>query len=82
MIRHLHRNGFHLEELCSAFGVSRSGYYAHLHKPEGRRREEDRQLRPRSPAPLQRAGRLTALRACAKACGAAARTSPAPASPG
>lgn len=33
-------------ELCEAFDVSRAGYYAHLHKPEGARRREDESLRP------------------------------------
>ena len=33
-----------MEELCEALEVSRSGYYAHLHKPEGARRQEDQRL--------------------------------------
>lgn len=45
MMRHLHHSGYSLDELCAAFGVSRSGYYAHLHKSERPRRTEDRQLR-------------------------------------
>src|SRR5690242_13047021 len=44
MMRHLHHSGYSLDELCAAFGVSRSGYYAHLHKSERPRRTEDRQL--------------------------------------
>lgn len=46
MMRRLHTCGYPLDELCAAFGVSRSGYYAHLHKPRRARRTEDRQLRP------------------------------------
>jgi putative transposase len=46
MMRRLHHHGYPLDELCAAFGVSRSGYYAHLHKPERSRRREDRELRP------------------------------------
>lgn len=45
MMRRLHHSGYPLDELCAAFGVSRSGYYAHLHKPQRPRRTEDSQLR-------------------------------------
>lgn len=38
---------YEIDELCAALDVSRSGYYAHLHKPEGTRRREDEELRPR-----------------------------------
>ena len=38
---------YQISELCAAFDVSRSGYYAHLHKPAGRRRREDEALRPK-----------------------------------
>jgi len=38
---------YQIDELCEAFGVSRSGYYAHLHKPAGQRRREDEALRPK-----------------------------------
>lgn len=44
MIASMH-DDYQIDELCEAFGVSRSGYYAHLHKPEGLRRREDRTLR-------------------------------------
>jgi putative transposase len=49
MIRRLHSGPeeYSLSELCEAFDVSRSGYHAHLHKPEGARRREDESLRPR-----------------------------------
>lgn len=36
---------YQIDELCEAFDVSRSGYYAHLHKPAGLRRREDQALR-------------------------------------
>ena len=41
------RHEYPIDELCTAFAVSRSGYYAHLRKPSGRRRCEDEALRPR-----------------------------------
>jgi transposase InsO family protein len=40
------RHDYRIDELCEAFGVSRSGYYGHLRKPLGRRRREDAALRP------------------------------------
>lgn len=46
MIRRLQNRGYTLDELCAAFGVSRSGYYAHLHKAQRLRRQEDARLRP------------------------------------
>lgn len=33
-----------VSELCALFEVSRSGYYAHLHKAERARRQEDQHL--------------------------------------
>lgn len=36
-----------VKELCVLFGVSRSGYYDHLHKADGSRRIEDAQLAQR-----------------------------------
>lgn len=44
MIASMH-DDYQIDELCEAFGVSRSGYYAHLHKPEGLRSREDQRLR-------------------------------------
>ena len=55
MIRCLHRNGaingaepgqpkVSIQELCTLFEVSRSGYYDHLHKAERARRQQDLQL--------------------------------------
>lgn len=52
------RHEYHIDELCTAFAVSRSGYYAHLRKPSGRRRCEDEALRPRVAAAF-RDSRLT-----------------------
>lgn len=37
--------GCSIAGICSTLGVSRSGYYAHLAKPGGRRRRQDDQLR-------------------------------------
>lgn len=34
-----------MRSICTALGVSRSGYYAHRHKPGGARRRQDRELR-------------------------------------
>lgn len=34
-----------MQRICSALGVSRSGYYAHRHKPGGTRRRQDEELR-------------------------------------
>lgn len=34
-----------MQRICTALGVSRSGYYAHLHKPGGARRRQDGELR-------------------------------------
>jgi putative transposase len=34
-----------VRSLCAALGVSRSGYYAHRHKPDGARRRQDEELR-------------------------------------
>ena len=34
-----------VHRLCRALGVSRSGYYAHRHKPDGARRRQDGELR-------------------------------------
>ena len=42
-----------IDELCEAFGVSRSGYYSHLRKPEGQRRREDDALRSKIAAAFQ-----------------------------
>lgn len=49
MIHRLHRGPERhgMDELCEAFGVSRGGYYAHPRKPEGARRREDGELRPK-----------------------------------
>ena len=51
MIQCLHSQGVEpgqqqssVQELCALFEVSRSGYYDHLHKAEGVRRQQDRQL--------------------------------------
>jgi len=52
------RHEYHIDELCTAFAASRSGYYAHLRKPSGRRRCEDEALRPRVAAAF-RDSRLT-----------------------
>ncbi len=52
------RHEYHIDELCTAFAVIRSGYYAHLRKPSGRRRCEDEALRPRVAAAF-RDSRLT-----------------------
>jgi putative transposase len=41
------QHDYQIDELCEAFGVSRSGYYAHQHKPAGQRRREDEALRPK-----------------------------------
>lgn len=46
MITQMHNADYQIDELCEAFGVSRSGYYAHLRKPEGHRHREDQRLRP------------------------------------
>ena len=46
MITQMHNADYQVDELCEAFGVSRSGYYAHLRKPEGHRHREDQRLRP------------------------------------
>ena len=34
-----------MQRICTALGVSRSGYYAHHHKPDGARRRQDQELR-------------------------------------
>ena len=34
-----------MQRICTALGVSRSGYYAHRHKPGGARRRQDGELR-------------------------------------
>ena len=34
-----------MQRICTALGVSRSGYYAHRHKPGGARRQQDGELR-------------------------------------
>lgn len=34
-----------MQRICAALGVSRSGYYAHCHKPGGARRRQDAELR-------------------------------------
>lgn len=44
---------YRIGELCEAFGVSRSGYYGHLRKHEGRRRREDETLRPKVAAAFE-----------------------------
>lgn len=52
MIALMH-NDYQIDDLCEAFGVSRSGYYAHLRKPEGQRHREDEVLRPKIAAAFQ-----------------------------
>ena len=37
MITQMHHANYPIDELCAAFGLSRSGDCAHLRKPEGRR---------------------------------------------
>lgn len=39
-----HRKRFKIARLCGALGVSRSGYYEWLNRPESRRASEDREL--------------------------------------
>ena len=46
MITRLRKDRFDMDELCEAMEVSRSGYYAHQQKPQGRRHQEDSVLRP------------------------------------
>lgn len=46
MITRLQLEHFSVDELCRAMEVSRSGYYAHLQKPEGARRQQDSILSP------------------------------------
>jgi len=43
---HHHQTDMDVAQACEAFGVSRSGYYAHLKKPLSKRRREDAELGP------------------------------------
>ena len=46
------RRRFRLTRLCSALGVSRSGYYEWLGRPESHRTEADRHLLQHLPVPM------------------------------
>lgn len=47
MITPLDHEGFPVAAVCQALGVSRAGYYAHVHGAAGPREQEDARLRPR-----------------------------------
>src|SRR5215813_2396398 len=46
VITQLDHEGFPVAAVCQALGVSRAGYYAHVHGEAGSREQEDARLRP------------------------------------
>lgn len=44
MIDEMRENGYHIEELCEAFEVSKSGYYAARNRPPSQRDQENQMI--------------------------------------